>query len=435
MTGKANRVHRRGWRALVAAAVLPLGLAAAATAARAQFSGDVVRIGVMSDMTGLYAAIAGEGSVAATRLAVEDCLRAECAGMRIEVLSADHQNRPDVAVAIARRWIDQEGVDVFGDVVTASVQLAVQALARERNRAVLFRGGTSRLTNEDCAPETSVQWMWDTYSQVAAVVRPLARPGSRWFFVTADYAFGHALQADATALVQRQGGAVVGAARHPFPGTTDFSSFLLQAQGSRADVVALANAGPDALNSLKQAQEFGLLGGRSRQQVVALVLTAAEVRGLGAGAVGATLAEGFYWDLDEGTRAWSARFEAAYGRGKPSMIHAGAYSATRHYLRAVAAARSDEARTVVRRMHRIPIRDEVVRNARLREDGRMLHDYYLFRVKPLEARRDPDDVYELVATIPPDQAFRPLEESACPAERRLRAGGEPPPAAAGQPAP
>ncbi|UFN49720.1 ABC transporter substrate-binding protein [Roseomonas sp. OT10] len=401
------------------AALALSALAAFAPPARAEISDGVVRIGVLTDLAGPYASLAGEGSVVATRMAVEDCLKAECAGMRIEVISADHQNRADTAVAIARRWIDQDKVDAFGDLVNASVQLAVQQLVRERNRVALYPGGTTRLTNEDCAPENSVQWMWDTYSQVAAAVVPTAKPQQRWFFVTADYAFGHALQSDATALVQRAGATVAGAVRHPFPGTTDFSSFLLQAQSSRADVLALANAGTDAVNSLKQAREFGLIGGaRSRQQVLAFVLMLPDIRAIGLPAAqGTTLAEGFYWDIDEGTRAFSRRFEAAYGKGKPSMIHAGAYSSTLHYLRAVAAARSDEARTVVAKMHELPIRDEVVRNARLRPDGRMVHDYYLFRVKEPGASQGPDDLYEVLATVPGDRAFKPIEESACPALR------------------
>ncbi|MCK8787672.1 ABC transporter substrate-binding protein [Roseomonas sp. NAR14] len=286
--------------------------------ARAQISGDVVRIGVISDMNGPYAPNAGEGSVIATRVAVEDCLRAECVGMRIEVLQADHQNRADLAVAIARRWMDQDGVDALGDMVNASVQLALQGLLRERGRVVgLFPGGTTRITNEDCSPETSVQWMWDTYSQVAASVRPLATPGSRWFFITADYAFGHQLQADATAMITRLGGVVVGAARHPFPGTTDFSSLLLQAQASRAGFVAVANTGTDAVNTLKQAREFGLVGGRSRQQLVAMILSLPEIRSLGDAAAGTQVPEGFYWDLDDGTRAFAARFAAAGATGRP----------------------------------------------------------------------------------------------------------------------
>jgi branched-chain amino acid transport system substrate-binding protein len=411
-------------RRLPVAAGLALAAAALAAAPRpaaAEISDGVVRIGVLTDFSGPYAALTGEGSAIAARMAVEDCLRAECAGMRIEVLTADHQNRADVAVAIARRWIDQEGVDALTDLVNASVQLAIQALAREKHRAALFPGGTTRLTNEDCAPETSVQWMWDTYSQVAALAKSLTRQGSRWYFVTADYAFGHALQADATEIIRRRGGAVAGAARHPFPGTTDFSSFLLQAQASRADFIGLANAGADVVNAIKQAREFGVGGPRSRQQVVAFVVNAPDVESMGlTAAQGITATEGFFYDLDDGTRAWTARFEAAYRRGRPSHIQAGVYSVTLHYLRAVAAARSDEARTAIRRMHELPIRDDVVRSARLRPDGRMVHDYYVFRVKAPERSRGRGDLYELLDTIPGEEAFKPLEESACPA---LRQGG------------
>ena len=244
--------------AAFAAAVI--SLAGNAAPAAAQISDGVVKIGVLTDMSGVYARLTGEGSVVATKMAVEDCLKAECAGLKIEVISADHQNKADVAAAIARRWIDEEKVDAFGDLVNASVQLAVQAIVKDRDRVALYPGGTTRLTNEDCAPENSVQWMWDTYSQVAAVVEPLAKPGSKWFFLTADYAFGAALQSDATAIVTRQGGTVVGSARHPL-GANDFSSFILQAQGSGADFIGLANAGGDTINAVKQASEFGVVGG------------------------------------------------------------------------------------------------------------------------------------------------------------------------------
>ncbi|HEY0522366.1 MAG TPA: ABC transporter substrate-binding protein [Stellaceae bacterium] len=408
-------------RSAVSAAAVLLASAAAAAPAAAQISDGVVKIGVLTDMSGVYARLTGEGSVVATKMAVEDCLKAECAGMKIEVISADHQNKADVAAAIARRWIDEEKVDAFGDLVNASVQLAVQAIVKDRDRVALYPGGTTRLTNEDCAPENSVQWMWDTYSQVAAVVKPLAKPGSKWFFLTADYAFGAALQNDATAIVTRQGGTVVGSARHPL-GANDFSSFILQAQGSDADFIGLANAGGDTINAVKQASEFGVLGGggaSAKQKVVGFVMMLPEVESIGLKlAQGATLAEGFYWDLDDETRAWSKQFEAAYGKGKPTMIQAGAYSATLHYLKAVAAAKTDSAKAVVRKMHELPIKDAIVRNARLREDGRMVHDFYLMRVKAPAESKGPDDIYDLVATIKGDDAFKPLSESACPAVRK-----------------
>lgn len=375
-----------------------------------------IKMGVLTDLSGPYSTFAGEGSVVATQMAVDDCLKAECKGMTIEVISADHQNKADIGTAIARRWIDNEGVTAIGDIVNASVQLAVQGVVKDKNRVALFPGGTARLTNEDCAPANSVQWMWDTYSQVAGAVKPLAKPGTKWFFITADYAFGQALQKDGTAMIEVQKAKVVGSVRHPFP-TADFASFLLQAQGSGADFIALANAGTDATNAAKQAAEFGI--GKSGQSVVALFLTLQDVKGLGlSAAAGTTLTEGFYWDFDEGTRAWSRRFAERYKKGMPSISHAGAYSVTLHYLRAVAAARTDEAKAVVKKMHELPIKDEIVRNASLRPDGRMVHDTYLFKVKTPAESKSEWDLYKTLQVIPGDQAFRPLAESSCPAIKK-----------------
>lgn len=382
----------------------------------AQDAPPKIKVGVLTDLSGPYSTFAGEGSVIATQMAVDDCLMAECRGMPIEVISADHQNKADIGSAIARRWIDNEGVTAIGDIVNASVQLAVQGLVREKNSVALFPGGTARLTNEDCAPENSVQWMWDTYSQVAGVVKPLAKPGSKWFFVTADYAFGQALQKDGTAFIDAQGGKVAGSVRHPFP-TADFASFLLQAQGSGANYVAFANAGTDATNSVKQATEFGL--DKAGQSLVALFLTLPDVKGLGlSAAAGTTLTEGFYWDFDEGTRAWSKRFAERYKKGMPSISHAGAYSVTLHYLRAAAAARTAEAKAVVKKMHELPIKDDIVRNANLRADGRMVHDTYLFKVKTQAESKGEWDLYKTLQVIPGEQAFRPLSESGCPALRK-----------------
>lgn len=398
--------------AVTAATLLALNI----QAAPAEEAKPKIKIGVLTDLSGPYSTFAGEGSVIATQMAVDDCLKAECKGMSIEVISADHQNKADIGTAIARRWIDSEGVTALGDIVNASVQLAVQGLVKEKNRVALFPGGTARLTNEDCAPENSVQWMWDTYSQVAGVVKPLAKPDSKWFFVTADYAFGQALQKDGAAFIDAQGGKLVGSVRHPFP-TADFASFLLQAQGSGANFIALANAGTDATNSVKQATEFGL--DKSGQSVVALFLTLPDVKGLGlSAAAGTTLTEGFYWDFDEATRAWSKRFAERYKKGMPSISHAGAYSVTLHYLRAVAAARTDEAKAVVKKMHELPIKDDIVRNASLRQDGRMVHDTYLFKVKSPSESKGEWDLYKLLQVIPGDLAFRPLAESSCPAIKK-----------------
>ena len=402
-----NSIARR------AAAVL-LVLAQAGPAA-AEISDGVVRIGVLADMSGVYSSVAGKGAVVATEMAVEDCLKAECAGMKIEVVSADHQNKADVALAIAREWIDKGGVDALVDMGNASIQLAMPALLRDKNRVGLFPGGTARLTGDGCMPSHIVNWMWDTYGQVAGVANQLTKPGTRWFLVTADYAFGHQFEADAEALVTAKGGTVIGSARHPFP-ATDLSSQLLAAQASGADVIALANAGGDTVNSIKTAHEFGILGGK--QQVAAFFLTALDVRGIGLDAAqGTMLTETFYWNLDDRTRAFSERFRARHG-AMPAPSQAGDYSAVLHYLRAVTATGSDEAKTVIAKMHELPVNDAVVRNATLREDGRLMHDTYVFQVKKPEASKGEWDVYDLVATVPAEQAFRALGEGKCPVLRR-----------------
>lgn len=389
--------------------------ACAAWPAAAEYSDGRIRIGVLSDMSGVYSDFTGKGSTVAAQMAVDDCLKAECRGMSVEVVSADHQNKADVASAIARRWIDLEGVDVLTDMSNASIQLALPPLLKDKNRIGLFLGGTARLTGDACVPSHVVQWMWDTYVQVSGVANALTVPGTKWELVTADYAFGHQFEADARTLVAAKGGTVVGSVRHPFP-ATDLSSQILTAQGSGADVIALANGGADTVNAIKTAQSFGLLGGR--QKVAAFFLTVMDVRSLGLEtSQGTVLTEGFYWNLDEGTRAFSARFKALHGT-VPSVIHAGIYSSVRHYLKAAVAAKSDEAGAVMAKMHALPIADEVVRNARLREDGRMVHDFYVFQVKKPAASAGEWDYYDLLATIPGDQAFRSLADGKCPALRK-----------------
>ena len=380
--------------------------------AAAEISDGLVRIGVLADMSGVYSSIAGRGAVIATQMAVEDCLKAECAGMKIEVVSADHQNKADVALAIAREWIDQEGVDVLTDMGNASIQLAIPTLLRDKNRVGLFPGGTARLTGDACMPSHIVNWMWDTYGQVAGIANELAKPGTKWFLITADYAFGHQFELDAKALVTVRGGTVIGSARHPFP-STDLSSQFLTAQASGADVIALANAGGDTVNSIKVAHDFGILGGK--QQLAAFFLTALDVRGIGlAAAQGTMLTEAFYWNLDERTRAFSDRFLSRHG-AMPAPSQAGNYSAVLHYLRAVAATGTDEAKTVIAKMHELPIQDDVIRHATLREDGRLLHDTYVFQVKKPAASKGEWDLYDLVGTVPAAQAFRPLDQGKCPA--------------------
>jgi len=391
-----------------AAALLVLGQVAAASAAPSDGS---VKIGVLTDMTGVYSDNAGKGSVLAAQMAVEDCMKAECAGMEIKVLSADHQNKADVALAIAREWMDKQGVDAIADMGNASIQLAIPSLLRDKNRVGLFAGGTARLTGDACQPGYIVQWIWDTYAQVAGVANQLTKPGTKWFLITADYAFGHQFEADAKTLVTAKGGVVLGSARHPFP-ATDLSSQLITAQSSGADVIALANGGADTVNSIKGAREFGILQGR--QKLTAFFLSARDVRSIGLDAAqGTTLAEGFYWNLDDRTRAFSERFKAGIG-AVPSANQAGIYSAVRHYLKAVAATRSNDAGTVIAKMRDIPIADDVVRNGKLRPDGRMVHDFYVFQVKAPAESKGEWDLYNILATIPGDDAFRPLSQSTCP---------------------
>jgi branched-chain amino acid transport system substrate-binding protein len=378
-----------------------------------------VKLGVLTDMAGVYSDATGAGSVIAVQMAAEDCLAAECRGMTVDVVSADHQNKPDVALAIARRWVDQDGVDALVDMSNAAIQLAAAPFAAEKHRVALFVGGTACLTGDACQPAYIVQWMWDTYAQVAGVARRLTQPGTTWFLVAADYAFGHQFEADAKTLVEAAGGRVLGSARHPFP-STDLSAYILQAQSSGADVVALANAGADTVNAIKTAQQLGL-GADGRQRLVALYLSVLDVHGLGLqAAAGTVLSEGFYWDLDDGTRRFAQRFLARHG-AMPSQIQAGLYSATLHYLRAVAAEGSTAAEPVIQRMHAMPIHDDVVRHARLRSDGRMVHDWYVFQVKTPAESHGPWDLYRLLDTVPSDEAFRPESAGGCP---RLLPEGE-----------
>ena len=396
---------------------LLLACAASASAQTADPVGHPVRIGVVTDMNGSLSAQTGAGTVLAVQMAAEDCLAAECKGMTVEVLSADHQNKADLAIGIVRDWWDNKGVTAVADIVQATVQIAVQHEAASRNQVALFSGGTARLTSEDCAPATSVMWMWDTYGQAIGITKPLAKAGSKWFFITADYVFGKSLQADATGLLQAAGGTVVGSATHPFNYAGDFSPFLVQGQASGADVIALGNTGTDLITTIKQAREFGV--GRDKQRLVSFVLTVPDIAALGLEvAQGVLVNEAFYWDLDERTRAWSQRFAARNGGRMPSTIQAGDYAVARAYLRAVAAARSTDTATVIAKMHELPVDDTLVRNATLRPDGRMVHDTYLFRVKTPAQSKGRYDVYELLATIPAAEAFRPLAEGKCAALKK-----------------
>jgi branched-chain amino acid transport system substrate-binding protein len=393
------------------AAACAVALLFAMGAANAQMSGKPVKIGVMSDMSSLYADIGGPGSVAAAQMAVKD-FGGTVNGVPIEVISADHLNKPDVGKAIAERWIDRDGVDAIADVPTSSVALAVQDVTREKRKVFLISGAaTSDLTGKACSP-TGVHWTYDTYSLAHGTGAALVKQGGdTWFFITADYAFGHALQRDTSDVVTAAGGKVLGSVDVPL-NNADFSSYLLQAQQSKAKIIGLANAGGDTDNSIKQAAEFGIVKGG--QRLAGLLVFVSDVNSLGLDAAqGLVLTEAFYWDQNDATRAWSKRFMEQIRR-PPTMVQAGVYGAIMHYLKAIQAAGTDDGPKVVAKMRELPINDFMTKNGKLREDGRVMRDMYLFQVKtPAESKYQYDD-YKLLATIPADQAFRPLSESECP---------------------
>jgi len=384
-----------------------------AAGAQAQISDGVIKIGVMNDMSGLYADIAGPGSVVAARMAVED-FGAAAKGMKVEIVSADHQNKPDVGSTVARTWYDVDKVDVIVDVPTSSVALAVNQITRDKGKAFLNSGAaTSDLTGKACSPNT-VHWTYDTWMLANGTGSAIVKTGGdSWFFLTADYAFGHALERDTEAVVLKNGGKVLGKVRHPFPGT-DFSSFLLQAQASKAKIIGLANAGGDTINSIKQAAEFGITKS-GQQNLAGLLVFMTDVHALGlATAQGLIFTESFYWDLNDQTRAWSKRFASANGGKYPSMVQAGVYSSILHYLKAIDAAKTDDGTKVVAQMKQMPTDDPLFGKGTIRADGRKIHPAYLVEVKKPAESKGPYDYYKIRATIPADQAFRPLAEGGCP---------------------
>ena len=386
-------------------------IAALGGAAQAEISGNAVKIGVMNDQSGLYADLAGQGSVEAARMAVED-FGGSVGGAPIEVLSADHQNKPDVGSNVVRQWIDVDDVDVIVDVPTSSVALAVNEIVKEKDRVFLVSGAAStQLTGEACSPNT-IHWTYDTYALAVGTGRAMVQEGGdSWFFITADYAFGHQLEEDTSTVVQEKGGQVLGSVRHPLS-SADFSSYLLQAQGSGAKVIGLANAGSDTTNAIKQAHEFGITA--AGQQLASLLLFLSDVHALGLDvAQGLVLTTGFYWDMNDETRTWSQRFKERVGK-MPTMVQAGVYSAVAHYLKAIDAAGSDQAKPVVEQMKATPVNDFFAKNGTIRADGRMVHDMYLARVKAPDESTQEWDYYEILRTIPGDQAFLPLAASACP---------------------
>jgi len=383
--------------------------------ARAQ-AANTIRIGVLNDMSGLYSYIGGANGVALAKVAAEEF--GNRGGFNVEVLSADHQNKPDVGSNIARQWIDRDGVDMILDVPTSSVGLAVNQVCRERNKVYINVGSaTSDLTGAQCAP-TTCHWVYDTYMLARSTGGATVRAGGdTWFFITADYAFGHALERDTTKFIQAAGGRVLGGVRTPFPGTTDFSSFLLQAQASRAKVIGLANAGQDTTNCIKQAAEFGLT--RRGVRLAALLMFVDDVHALGLQtAQGLVMTESFYWDLNDRTRAFTQRVRGRLTNNQPpNMVTAGNYSGVLHYLKAVAdmgvAAAKASGAEVVNRMKAMPVEDDAFGRGQIRPDGRNVIPSYLFEVKKPEESRGPWDYLKLLQTTPAEEAFRPMSEGGC----------------------
>jgi branched-chain amino acid transport system substrate-binding protein len=385
-------------------------------AQQGKLSGDVVKIGVLTDMSGLYADYGGPGAVAAARLAVQD-FGGRIFGRNIEVVNADHQNKPDVAKNITQQWFDRDGVDMTVENLNSAVALTVQALGKEKNKITIVTGAaTSRLTNEDCAPGTGIHYLMDTIALSNVVGKAIVKDGGdSWFFLTADYAFGHSLEKDTGDVVRAAGGRVAGAVRHPLS-TSDFSSFLLQAQSSRAKVVGLANAGGDTVNSIKAAAEFGLT---KNQNLAALLMLVTDVHALGLNtAQGLYLTEGWYWDLNAETRAWADKFSKVMNGRKPNSNHASVYSATMHYLKAIQAAGTDDTAAVMAKMREMPINDMFAKGGVLRPDGRMVHDMYLFQVKKPSESKGAWDYFNLKGTIKGADAFLPLAQSRCAAVKK-----------------
>jgi len=385
----------------------------ASSSAFAQYTDGVIKIGVLSDMSSLYADIGGPGSVAAAKLAVED-FGAAAKGMKVEIVGGDHQNKPDVGANIASTWFDVDKVDVIVDVPNSGVALAVSEVTRQKNKLFLVSGAAaSDLTGAKCNANT-IHWTYDTWALANGTGKAVVKTGGdTWFFLTADYAFGYALERDTSAVVEANGGKVLGKVRAPL-NTNDFSSFLLQAQASKAKVIGLANAGGDTINSIKQASEFGLV--RGGQSLAGLLVFATDVAALGLPtAQGLILTEAWYWDMNDANRAWTKRWQALRPGKYPSMVQAGVYSAVLHYLKAVEALKSDaDGKAVAAKMKELPTDDPLFGKGVIRPDGRKVHDLYLFEVKKPAESKHPGDFYKIRATIPAAEAFRPLKEGGCP---------------------
>jgi branched-chain amino acid transport system substrate-binding protein len=413
-----KNVYRRTVMKRLATAAFYAGLGLATVAADGvlaqQKAADTspVRIGVLTDMSGLFADISGPGALVAVNMAVDD-FGGKVLGRPIEVISADHQNKADIGVALSREWIDEKNVVMLADLMNSAVALGVMELAKSKNRIAIVNGAsTSAITNEKCTPN-SVHYTWDTYALARGTANGVVRRGKKkWAILEADYAYGHQLANDSRRFVEQAGGTVVSEIKHPI-NTSDFSSFLLQAQNSGADVIALANGGADTINSIRSAAEFGI-GRSGNQQVVGLAINLNDTKALGLNAAqGLLLTEAFYWDRNDETRAWSKSFLEKFGK-MPTSTQAGDYSSTMHYLKAVAAAGTLDAQIVMAKMREMPISDFFARGGHIRIDGRMVHDMYLAEVKKPSESNGPWDFYNILETIPADQAFRPLSESACP---------------------
>ncbi|KAA0578609.1 ABC transporter substrate-binding protein [Azospirillum sp. Sh1] len=396
---------------LAGVAFATLAAGSVPTRAHAQMSDNVIKIGMLSDRSGIYADINGEGSAVAARMAAEEFGNA-VNGTKIEIIVGDHQNKADIAANLARQWIDTEKVDVIADVPNSAAALAVQGITRDKKRLFLMSGpGSTDLTGKDCSPY-GFQWTWDNHAVASATARALVEQGRKsWFFITADYAFGHSLEAEAADTVKQLGGTIKGSVRHPL-GASDFSSYLLQAQASGADVVAFANAGGDTINGVKQAAEFGIP--QSGQTLAGLLLNINDIKALGLEtSQGLMLANSFYWDMNDETRAWSKKFEERTGR-KPSMNQAGVYSAVRHYLKAVQETGTDDADKVAAKMRSMPVTDMMMTEAKIADNGRVFDDMYLAQIKTPAESKYAWDYFKIIKKIPGTQAYIDPKASGCP---------------------
>ena len=405
---------KRKLMTVVVAAALSTGMSIG-HAQQGKLSDDLVKIGVLTDMSGVYAEYGGPGAVVAAKMAVED-FGGKMFGKEIQVISADHQNKPDIAKNVTLQWFDRDKVDATFENLNSAVALAVEGLGKEKNKITVITGAaSSRITNEDCSPNTAVHYLMDTIALGNVVGKAIVKDGGdSWFFLTADYAFGHSLEKDTGEVVKAAGGKVLGAVRHPLS-TSDFSSFLLQAQASKAKIVGLANAGLDTVNSIKAASEFGLT---KNQNLAALLMLITDVHSVGLNtAQGLYLTEGWYWDLNPETRAWAKRYEERMKK-KPNSNHAAVYSSVMHYLNAVKAAGTDDTAAVMKKMKEMPVNDMFAKGGKIREDGRMVHDMYLFQVKKPAESKAPWDYYTLKGTVKGDDAFQSLALSRCPALKK-----------------